>query len=93
MKKVDGVNYLSIGELAKRLGRTVVTIKSWIDWYAEQPEEIQREFPLPEFRRDLDKRGTRFVAENRFMQFYRFKNAMVYGKMALSAKQKKLLRG
>ena len=93
MKKVDGVTYITIGELAKRIGRTVITIKAWLDWYEEQSDEIKREFPLPEMRRDLDKRGTRFVDERQLMKFYRFKNNMVYGKMAYTEKQKKLARG
>lgn len=91
MKQIDGVVYLTIGELAKQIERTVVTIKYWMDWYAEQEEEIQQEFPLPEFRRDLDSRGTRFVEKSEVPKFIKFRNSMVYGKIAFGKKQKKIM--
>ena len=93
MKKIDGVTYLTIGELAKKIHRSTITIKSWLDWYNQQPEEIKKEFPLPEFHRDLDKRHTRFIEENQVRKFMNFRDSVVYGKLSLMEKQREILEG
>ena len=93
MKLVDRTTYITIGELAKLLNRSTVTIKFWKSWYDQQPLDIQQEYPLPEFRRDLDKRGTRFVDQSLLPKFQSFRDAMVYGKMALCERQKRVLGG
>ena len=90
MKKVDGVLYLSIGEVAKEIGRSTITIKNWIEWYEKQTQEIKEEYPLPEFRRDLDKRQSRYVEKSLVFLFRQFRDSMVYGKLSLFDKQTKL---
>lgn len=93
MKIKDGKLYLSIGEVSKRIKRSTVTIKYWIEWYNEQTEEIQKEYPLPEFRRDLDNRQTRYIEEKDLKLFENFRDSVVYGKLSLYEKQKNLWGG
>ena len=91
MKIYNGMCYLTIGEVAKIVRRSTVTIKYWYEWYAQQTEEIQKEFPLPEFNREIDKRKTRYLLETQLYLLQNFRDSVVYGKLALMDTQKEIL--
>lgn len=42
-------NYISITELAKRVGTTAITIKRWYVWYEDDTYEKPDGFTLPEY--------------------------------------------
>lgn len=82
MKNVDGQRYLTIGEVAREIGRIPQTLKNWITWYDEQPEDIKKKFPLPTPVTDLDTKGTRFFRAEDLPVFQNFKELIKYGTMA-----------
>lgn len=71
-------NYITIGEVAKKIGRGVVTIKNWYEW-AEKNDRLDM---LPEMRRDLDARGTRYFREADIPKLIEFRDSIKYGMMA-----------
>lgn len=82
MKTVDGVNYIKIGEVAKRVNKTAQTIKIWYE-YAED-NNIQ----LPQFRTDLDGKGTRYWAEDDIDQLIQFRNSIKKGMMVKTTEKR-----
>lgn len=77
MKTIDGQIYLTIGEVSKRIGRSVQTLKNWYDWKEQHPEAN-----LPEYRTDITARGTRFFNENDLEILEQFRNDVQYGKLS-----------
>lgn len=82
MKNIDGQRYLTIGEVAREIGRIPQTLKNWITWYEDQPEDIKLKFPLPAPVTDLDTKGTRFFKVEDLPVFQNFKDLIKYGTMA-----------
>lgn len=82
MKTVDGQKYLTIGEVAREIGRIPQTLKNWLSWYEAQEEEVQTKCPLPKAITDLDTKGTRFFRAEDLPIFHAFKDSLQYGKMA-----------
>jgi DNA-binding transcriptional MerR regulator len=80
-RKLDGKVYLTIGEVAKLIGRGAQTIKSWLDWYSEQDDETKQKNPLPEPKL-LDERGTRYFDESDIPMLEKFRDSIGYGSMA-----------
>lgn len=78
MKKIDGEIYLTIGQVAKEVGRGVTTIKNWYEW----AEENDRLDDLPEVKTDFDKRGTRYFKESDIPTLIEFRDSIKYGMMA-----------
>jgi hypothetical protein len=81
MKMVNGRVYLTIGEIAKKVDRTAITIKNWYEWLSEQPDEIRNKNQLPE-PVILDLKGTRYYPEDTLPLFIAFRNQITYGKMS-----------
>lgn len=71
-------NYITIGDVAKKIDRGVVTIKNWYEW-AEKNNCLDM---LPEIRRDLDARGTRYFREDDIPKLIEFRDNIKYGMMA-----------
>jgi hypothetical protein len=81
MKNIGGVNYLTIGETAKLVDRSAQTIKNWYRWC--QSEEVDpNKAGLPEFRRDLDAKGTYHFAETDIDKLITFRDSISYGQMS-----------
>lgn len=83
MKTHDGQTYITIGEVARRIGRVPQTLKYWLEWYDKQDDDFKVRHPLPAPRTDLDTKGTRFFQEADVQVFDDFKHSVVkYGRMA-----------
>jgi hypothetical protein len=78
MKTVDGVKYLTIGEVSKLIDRSAQTIKNWYKWAKLNNEEGS----LPPFRRDLDLKGTYYFAEDDVPKLIQFRDSISYGQMS-----------
>lgn len=70
--------FLRIGEVAEKIGRSVLTIKIWYRWHDTQDEETRAKFVLPEIHL-LDNKGTRFFAEDEIHLFEKFRDLVKYG--------------
>jgi len=81
MKQINGINYLRIGEVAKIIDRTVITIKNWYAWAESQSAAIQAANPLPEIC-ILDVRGTRYFAETDIPMLIEFRDNIVPGSLS-----------
>jgi hypothetical protein len=81
MRRLNGKNYLRIGEVAKKIERGTLTIKSWYDWHSQQPDSVKAEYPLPEIHK-LDDRGTRYFEESDINKLVVFRDKIAYGTMA-----------
>lgn len=88
MKTVNGINYLSIGEAAKIIGRGAQTIKNW---YAFQ--DVQDADLLPEMITGLDGKGTRYFREEDVEKLKQFRDGVKYGMMAEISRSKWGIRG
>lgn len=88
MRIENGIKYLTISEVSKRVGRSLSTIKNWYEWYNMQPDDVKAEAPLPEMRTDLDIKGTRYFNEAEIYLFEEFKKGRTYGKMAEVSRKK-----
>lgn len=80
MKIIDGIKYLTIGEVAKILERRTLTIKNWYEWAETQTDAL--EHPLPEVYQDLDQRKTRYFKEEDVSLLIEFKKNIQYGQLA-----------
>lgn len=80
--------YLTIGEVARIIGRSPSTIKNWYEWYNEQSDEVKQVNPLPEYRTDRNEKGTRFFRESDIEILEKFRDSISYGKMAEISRQK-----
>lgn len=78
MKVVDGVTYLTIGEVSKMIDRSAQTIKNWYKWAKLNNEENS----LPPYRRDLDAKGTYYFAEQDVQKLIEFRDSISYGQMS-----------
>ena len=78
LKIVDGVKYLKIGEVAKKIGKSPQTIKHWYEWMSSGPETDK---VLPKFY-ILDKRLTRFFKEEDLPAIIAFSESVKYGEMS-----------
>lgn len=84
----DNINYLRIGEVAKRINKTTQTIKSWYGW-AEFTGNKEILGELPTIYR-FDKRGTRYFKESDIPQLEKWCNKYIsYGTMSDYLKAKK----
>ncbi|ADL40335.1 hypothetical protein phiCTP1_gp34 [Clostridium phage phiCTP1] len=84
----DNINYLRIGEVAKRIDKTTQTIKSWYGW-AEFTGDKEIQSGLPTIYR-FDKRGTRYFKESDIPQLEKWYNKYIsYGTMSNYLKAKK----
>lgn len=81
MKTVEGENYLTVGETAKLVKRSAQTIKSWYKW-VETEETTLSQAGLPEYRRDLDQKGTYHFKESDIEKLIEFRENISYGQMA-----------
>lgn len=81
MKTVDGVNYLSISEVAKIVERSNQTLKNWYKWCASEDINIE-DAGLPEYRRDLDGKNTYYFKESDVQQLIDFRENISYGKLS-----------
>lgn len=88
MRLIDGKKYYTIGEVGKLIQRSPQTIKNWLEWYIEQPKDIQQESPLPIFRQDIGFRKTRFIDEQGIELLKSFKGDISYGKLAENSRKK-----
>lgn len=70
--------YISIGRVADKVGRGATTIKTWYEW-AEKNDRLEA---LPEMKRDLDNRGTRYFKESDIPKLIKFRDNIKYGMMA-----------
>lgn len=77
---VDGVKYLRIGEVAKLIGKSALTIKHWYEWMDTKPDTTQKLPPI--YRFECDKRNTRFFKETDVKHLRKFIDNMVRGEMS-----------
>lgn len=77
-------NFITIGEVSKKIDRGVVTIKNWYEW-AERNDKLDS---LPEIRRDLDARGTRYFNEDDIPKLIEFRDNIKYGMMSDVSREK-----
>lgn len=82
-------NLITIGDLAKEVGRSAATIKNWYEW-AEKHDRLD---DLPEMYRDIDKKGTRYFNEDDIPKFIEFRESIQYGMMADVSREKWGSRG
>lgn len=82
MKTFDGHNYITIGEVARRIGRVPQTLRYWLEWYSAQSEDFKIRHYLPVPKTDFDTKGTRFFKEEDVTHFETFKHQIKYGMMA-----------
>jgi len=80
MKNIDGINYLTIGEVAKQIDRSAQTIKNWYKWKEAALNPRSKE--LPDFRRDIDKKQTYYFAESVIPELVAFRDDISYGQMS-----------
>lgn len=88
MKVIHGEAYYTISEMAHFLNVTISTIRNW--------EEYERDLGynvLPQPRRDLDKKGTRFYTYDAVSKFEEFRNNVEYGALAKISRRKWGKRG
>lgn len=71
-------NYLSITELAKRIGTTVTTIKRWYTWYEDDGYEKPSDFVLPSYVY-LDNMNTKYFNIADVDKFVDVKNSFSHG--------------
>lgn len=83
MKIIDGVEMLTITDVAKKLGVCISTIRNWEDYEKEIGYKC-----LPQPRRDLDKKGTRYYTYEDVMAFQRFRDNIEYGTIAIASRKK-----
>lgn len=81
MKNINGVNYLTIGEVSKLVDRSAQTIKNWYKWVSTENIELEKS-GLPGFRRDLDAKGTYHFKEEDVPKLVEFRQSISYGQMA-----------
>lgn len=81
MKTIQGVNYYTIGEVAKMVDRNAQTIKSWYKW-CENDNKSYESQGLPEFRRDLDGKRTYHFEESAIEGLIKFRDNIQYGQMS-----------
>lgn len=81
MKVVNGVNYLTIGEVSKLVDRSPQTIKNWYRWSDKEGKDY-KEVGLPEYRRDLDAKRTFYFQESAVASLIKFRDNIQYGQMA-----------
>lgn len=82
MKIIDGVKYLSIGEVSTAVGRGAVTIIRWVNWYSGLSEAEKANLPkLPQPIR-VGSKQIRFFKESDIQSLIAFRDKMSYGVMA-----------
>jgi hypothetical protein len=87
MKVVNGVNYLSIGEVSEIVERGAQTIKNWYEFAEENSADLPKVFT------DLDKRGTRYFKETDVPMLLDFRDHIKYGMMSSTSRKKWGKRG
>ena len=88
MKVIEGTDFYTITEVAKKLGVSISTIRNWEDYEKEVGYEI-----LPQPRRDLDKTGTRYYTHDAISKFQEFQGSIEYGSLAIVSRKKWGKRG
>lgn len=78
MRNLDGENFITIGKVAKMVGRGTSTIKNWYEW-AEKHDRLD---DLPEVKTDFDAKGTRYFKESEIQKLIEFRDSVRYGMMA-----------
>lgn len=81
MKTIKGVTYLTIGEVSKKVDRSAQTIKNWYRWCEAEGLTLE-EVGLPNFRRDLDAKGTYHFREEDIEKLIKFRDSISYGQMS-----------
>lgn len=82
MKSINGVNYIKIGEVASRVNRSTQTVKIWYE-YAQD-----NNITLPEYRTDLDGKGTRYWLESDVPKLIEFRDGLTKGMMVGTTQKK-----
>lgn len=88
MKVIEGTDFYTITEVAKKLGVSISTIRNWEDYEKEVGYVI-----LPQPRRDLDKKGTRYYTYDAISKFQEFQGSIEYGSLAIVSRKKWGKRG
>ena len=83
MKTVEGVDFQTISEVAKKLGVCISTIRNWEDYEKEIGYKC-----LPQPRRDLDRKGTRYYTVDAIEEFQKFRDSIEYGTIAIASRKK-----
>jgi predicted transcriptional regulator len=84
MKVIEGQKYITIGEVARKIGRTPQTLKNWISWLDNQNEEDKHKYFLPKAITDLDEKNTRYFEEDDVSAFDKFKILIQEGDIDMS---------
>lgn len=77
-KVIDGVTYLRIGEVAKLIDRSALTIKNWYQW-AEETDNLDL---LPPIYFIGEKRKIRHFREEDVPKLIKFRDSIQYGSMS-----------
>ena len=77
IKEFNSSKYVKIGEDAKLIDRTPLTIKNWYEW-AEQNDALHL---LPEVIR-VGERGIRHYKESELYKLVKFRDNISYGSMS-----------
>lgn len=88
MKVIEGTTFYTITEIAKELGVSIATIRNWEDYEKEVGYEC-----LPQPRRDLDKKQTRYYTHDAVAKFQEFRDGIEYGSIAIVSRKKWGQRG
>ena len=83
MKIVDGIDLYTISEVAKELGVCISTIRNWEDYEKELGYQC-----LPQPRRDLDKKGSRYYSREDIGNLKKFRDGIEYGTIAIASRKK-----
>ncbi|WP_134685061.1 hypothetical protein [Brevibacillus migulae] len=83
VKEVDGVTYITVGEIGRRIERTASVIKTWYQWAHLFPEKAAERPALPQTFSALDAKGTLFFREEDTPLLLAFRDAIQYGDMAM----------
>lgn len=78
---VDGETWLPIGQVAQRVNRLPIQVKRWCEFWDRTTGDVRERVPhpLPEFRRDLDDRDTRYFRESDLPALRKFRDQIGYG--------------
>ncbi|MFX4303016.1 hypothetical protein ACOJUR_12290 [Alicyclobacillus tolerans] len=78
---VDGVRYLSLGQIETELNVSRAAMERWVAFWEKTTDEVRRKIPIPfpPYRRDLRKGSRIFIAEQDVPALKKFASQISYG--------------
>ncbi|SHL09153.1 hypothetical protein [Alicyclobacillus tolerans] len=78
---VDGVRYLSLGQIETELNVSRAAMDRWVVFWEKTTDEVRQKIPVPfpPYRRDLRKGARIFIAEQDVPALKKFASQISYG--------------